>query len=120
MAYKLIVVKLIIVTVAQRDLGILSDDWEVLGSIVDPPWKSRGKEGRKNECTTQKSSPQHCYTVGAMRKKLGIKERSPVDCIYSNSPSSTRRGLSWPRSASPGALHMVSYVYCTLNQPDIE
>ena len=66
MAYKLIIVKLIIVTVAQRDLPILSDDWEVLGPKVDPSWKSRGKEGRKNESTTQKSSPQHCYTVETM------------------------------------------------------
>ena len=52
-----------IITVAQRELCILSD--KVLGSKVELPRNSRGEKGSKDESITQKASPQHGYTVEA-------------------------------------------------------
>lgn len=60
--------RLIIVTVVQRDLQIVSD--EVLEYKVELPSCSRGEEGKKYKGKTQDCSPKHGCTVGTMWKNL--------------------------------------------------
>ena len=79
MAYKSII------TVAQRELCILSD--EVLGSKVELPRNSRDEEGRKDESATQKGGPEH---VLGYERKLILQDRSPSTVfMVNNLPSSS-------------------------------